>query len=129
MSSHIGFREERIRTVSNYELSTIVQHSCTNMMNARSLYILVSEFWKKLKACDHYFLSNFYFFTKWQLFKSYEKCFFFHLKSSFFSQDIQIFVLFCLPFHTFLIQKGKWKWNNLWCHEMTCINLQMQFLE
>ena len=28
-----------------------------------------------------------------------EKCFLFHLKSSFHSQDIQIFVFFPLPFH------------------------------
>ena len=34
-----------------------------------------------------------------------EKCFFFHLKSSFYSQDIQIFVISPLPFHTFQIQK------------------------
>ena len=36
-----------------------------------------------------------------------EKCFLFHLKSSFCSRDIQIFVIFSLPFHTFQIQKGK----------------------
>ena len=41
------------------------------------------------------------------------KFFLFHLKSSFHSQDIQIFVIFSLPFHTFQIQKDKWKWNNL----------------
>ena len=57
-----------------------------------------------------------------------EKCFLFHLKNSFCSQDIQIFVIFYPPFHTFQIQKDKWKWNNL-CHDLTCINLQMQFLE
>ena len=34
----------------------------------------------------------FYFFTKWKPFKNYEKLFLFHLKSSFRSQDIQIFV-------------------------------------
>ena len=45
--------------------------------------------------------------------KNYEKCFLFHLKSSFHSRDIQIFVIFSLPFHTVQIQKGKWKWNNL----------------
>ena len=50
----------------------------------------------------------------------YEKC----LKSSLCSQDIQIFVIFSLPLHTFQIQKDKWKWNIL-CHELTCINLQM----
>ena len=53
------------------------------------------------------------------------KCFLFYLKTSFHSWDIQIFVIFSLPFHTFQIQKDKWKWNNLWCHELACINLQM----
>ena len=42
-----------------------------------------------------------------------EKCFLFHLKSSFRSRDIQIFVTFSLAFHAFQIQKNKWKWNNL----------------
>ena len=35
---------------------------------------------------------KFLFFTKWQPFKNYEKCFLIHLKSSFPSQDIQISV-------------------------------------
>ena len=39
MSSHVGFREERIRTVSNYELPSLVQHSYTNMAKTRSLCI------------------------------------------------------------------------------------------
>ena len=26
------------------------------------------------------------------------------------------------PFHTFQIQKDKWKGNNLWCYELACIN-------
>ena len=43
-----------------------------------------------------YFISNFYFFTKWYPFKNYEKCFLFHLKSSFCSWDIQVFVIFSL---------------------------------
>ena len=37
-----------------------------------------------------------------------EKCFLFHLRSSFRSPDIQIFVIFFLPLHSFKIQKGKW---------------------
>ena len=41
------------------------------------------------------------------------KSFLFHPKSSFGSQDIQIFVTFSLVFYAFQIQKGKWKWNNL----------------
>ena len=62
-----------------------------------------------LKLVSAIFYQIFIFFT----FKNYEKCFLFHLKSSFRSRDIQIFVIFFLPFHTVQIQKGKWKWNNL----------------
>ena len=43
------------------------------------------------KACVCYFFLNL-FFTKWQSFKNYERYFLFHLKSSFHSQDIQIFL-------------------------------------
>ena len=57
--------------------------------------------------------------------KTMKNVFLFHLKSSSCSRDIQIFVIFSFPFHTFQIQKDKWKWNNLWCHELACINLQM----
>ena len=42
-----------------------------------------------------------------------EKCFLFHLKNSFGSREIQFFVIFSLPFHTFQIQKNNWKLNNL----------------
>ena len=38
---------------------------------------------RNLKASVRYFLSNSYFFIKRQSFKNYEKCFLFHLKSSF----------------------------------------------
>ena len=41
------------------------------------------------------------------------KRFLFRRKSSFSSRDIQVFVIFSPHFHTFQIQKGKWKWNNL----------------
>ena len=44
--------------------------------------------------------------------KTIKKCFLFHLKSSFCSQDTLFFVIFPLPFHNFDIQKGKWRWNN-----------------
>ena len=44
--------------------------------------------------------------------KTVKNVFFFYLKSSFRSRDIQIFVFFPLPFHFFQIQKDKWKWNN-----------------
>ena len=44
--------------------------------------------------------------------RNYEKCFFFYLKSPFHSQDVQIFVIFPLLFHTSSIVKYKWEWNN-----------------
>ena len=47
-----------------------------------------------LKACIRYFLLIFCFFTKLQPFEKYEKYLLFHLKSSFCSRDIQIFVIF-----------------------------------
>ena len=98
--------------------------------NKACRYSLASTIWKNLwDACVRYFYQIFIFFTKWQSFKNYEKCFLFHLKSSFCSQDVQIFVFFPLPFNTFQKEKDKFKWNNLWCHELACINLQMQFLK
>ena len=41
------------------------------------------------------------------------------------SREIQIFVIFPLPFQILQIQKDKRKWNNLWRHELAGINLQM----
>ena len=57
-----------------------------------------------LKACVRYFLSKFYFFHQ---IKNYEKCFLFHQKSSFRSQDIQTVVIVSHPFQYFQIQKDK----------------------
>ena len=51
-------------------------------------------------------------------FQKLRKMFLISSKSSFRSRDIQIFVIFPLPLHTFQIQKNKWKWNNSWCHEL-----------
>ena len=47
------------------------------------------------------FFLFFFLFTKWCPFKNCEKCFLFCLKSSFYSREIQIFVIAFLPFHTF----------------------------
>ena len=73
---------------------------------------------------NHYFWSKFYLFTKWKPFKNYEKCFLFHLKSSFHSQDIQLFVFpsspLCLPVsHCF----RAWLKINLKVYDVTkCLN-------
>ena len=44
------------------------------------------------------FFIKFYFFTKWNPFRNYEKCFSFYIKSSFRSWDVPIFVIFSLLF-------------------------------
>ena len=87
--------------------------------------LIIVSIRKMLKASVCYFFSNFYFFYQMIGPQKYEKCFLFYRKSSFRSRDIQIFVIFSLLFYTFQIQKGKWKWNNLWCHKLSCINLQI----
>ena len=46
------------------------------------------------------FLLPFIFFAKWKPFKNYKKCFLFHIKNSFHSLDIQIFVF--PSFHLYL---------------------------
>ena len=43
------------------------------------------------------FFIKFLFFTKWSPFKNNEKCFLFHLKNSFSSRDIQVFVFSSSP--------------------------------
>ena len=79
----------------------------TSFRHAICIFLFL-KFYNFIKACVCYFLLNFYFFTKWEPFKNYEKCLF-HLECSFHSWDIQMFVIFSLPFHSFQIQKGKWK--------------------
>ena len=46
--------------------------------------------------------------------KTMKNVFLFHLKSSFRSGNIQFFVIFSRPFHTFQLQKDKWKWNSFY---------------
>ena len=75
--------------------------------------ILLIVITAKVKACVCYFHQIFIFSQNDSPSKTVKKCFLFHLKSSFRSRDIQIFVIFYLPFHTFQIQKDKWKWNDL----------------
>ena len=47
--------------------------------------------------------------------------------STFRSWDIKIFVIFSLPFHIFQIQKDKWNWNNLGCHDLARTNWYIIF--
>ena len=58
-----------------------------------------------------YFFQIFIFSSNDSPSKIIKKYFLFYGKSSFRSQDIQIFCIF--PFHNFQIQKDKWKWKEL----------------
>ena len=67
-----------------------------------------------LKLVSVIFYQIFVFFSRNDSpLKTMKNVFLFYLKNSFRSRDIKIFEIFFLPFHTFQIQKGKWKWNNL----------------
>ena len=46
------------------------------------------------------------------------KMFFISSKNLFWFSRYSNFCNFPLPFHNFQIQKDKWKWYNLWCHEL-----------
>ena len=54
-------------------------------------------FTKILKACVRYFFQILIFSPNDSPFKNCEKCFLFHLKSSFRSRDIQVFVYSSSP--------------------------------
>ena len=77
-----------------------------------------------LKLVSAIFIKFYFFFTKWQPFKNFEKCFLFHLKSSFRSRDIQFFVFLSFPLflpvgHCF---RG-WSKINLKVHDViNCLN-------
>ena len=119
----VGFKIMQFKL--NLTIRFCCDKKCIVAVELIAFWDIICEITNLLKACVHYFLSNFCFLTKWQSFKNYEKCFLFHLKSSFYSRDIQFFLIFPLLFHTFQMQKDKWKWNNFWCHELACINLQI----
>ena len=62
------------------------------------------------KACVDYFLSNFHF--HWKLFFISSKKLF-------------LFSKYSMTIPHFPDSKDKWKLNDLWCHELACINLQI----
>ena len=70
------------------------------------LQILFFQKRKNIKAYVRYFLSSFYFSPSGSPSKAMKKCFLFHLKSSFCSRGIQIFVFpsshFFSPFQPLL---------------------------
>ena len=78
-----------------------------------SQYLGTIQIWQNLNEHHYYlklvstiFYQSFLFSSNDSPSKT-EKCFLFHLKSSFLFQGIQIIVIFSLPLHTFQIQKDR----------------------
>ena len=61
-----------------------------------------------IKAYVPFFYQVFIFSPNESPLKTTQNVYIFDLESSFCSQDIQIFLIFSLPFHNFQIQKDKW---------------------
>ena len=62
---------------------------------AKKMFSALNTLILKTKACVRYFLSNFYFFTKWYPFKNYEKFFFCFMKKALFVLEIIRCLYFC----------------------------------
>ena len=78
---------------------------------------------KDLKLVSTNFIK-FLFFHQMIALQKLWKLFFISSKKLF---SFSRYLNFCSfsPFHNSQIQKDKWKRNDLWCHELACINLQM----
>ena len=88
---------------------------CVQCSWVKKLYDESFHEWKiiSLSFCSVFFIKFLFFHQMIAIQKLWKMFFLFHLKSSFHSRDIQIFVIFFLPYQTFQIQKDKWKWNKL----------------
>ena len=102
---------------------TKVSRRKQNQCNNKDIFYIPNLFnyFNPLKLVSTIFYQFFVFSRNDSPSKTVEKSFLFHLKSSFHSRDIQMFLIFSLPFHTLQIQKDKLKWNNLWCHELAIV--------
>ena len=77
-----------------------------------------------LKLASAIFIK-FLFFHQTITLQKLWKAFFISSKKLFSFSRYSKFYIFSLLFHTFQIEKEKWKWNNLWCHELASINFLM----
>ena len=91
--------------------------------------ILVLKIWSFIWKLVSAIFISFLFFHQMITLQKLWSVFYFIKKALFVLQIFKVLYFFPLLFHTFQIEKDKWKWNNMWCHEVTCINLQMQFLK
>ena len=94
-STSIIFGKNSIPNMTAFETSKMGKHVTTLTRNIYHLpqnvfiennELILPRYKRLLKACVHYFLANFNFFSKWQPFTNC-KCFLFHQKSYFRSWD------------------------------------------
>ena len=89
-----------------------------------NMLLVNQKYFMYLKLVPAIFFMKFLFLAKRYSFKNYEKCFLFHLKSSFRSRDIHIFgfpssALFPPVSHCF---RCWWKINLKVCEVINCLN-------
>ena len=77
-----------------------------------------------LKLMSTIFLIKFLFFHQMIALKKLWKMFFISSKKLFLFLRLSNFCNFFPSFPNFP-NSNNWMWNNLWCHELACINLQM----
>ena len=88
------------------------------LMNSQPTFLFLT--YVNLKIVSTIFYQFFIFSPNDDPLKTTKNVFYFIWKALF---VLKVFnFLWVFPFQ---IQKDEWKWNNLWCHELTCINLQM----
>ena len=114
-----GCMYDTSRTPTSIDVRMIFEmHRLTHTLIFSQRFFWVFKIWCyfKLVSATFYQIFIFLFFIKFLFFISSKKLLSFWRYSN-----------FCnfFPFHIFQIQKDKWKWSNLWCHELTGINLQM----
>ena len=113
------------RSLSWKDAESIYWRDCTKQCTVNYFQkVSICMIYYVFKACVRYFFIKFLSFTKWYPFKNYEKCFLFHQKSSFRTQDIQSFIFPSSPlfFPVSYCLRG-WSKKNLKIYDViNCLN-------
>ena len=119
-------RPADVLNIQTYIIRRSYYCSAKNVFNFSFYERILHSLQSKLifEAFTHYFLSIFFFSLSDRPSETMKNIFHFIVKALFVLKYSNFCILF-LPFHTVQIQKGKWKGNNLSCHKLACINLQM----
>ena len=108
-----------------FNLVSFLPLLCFSLILPISLKILFLVF-SELKLIFVYYLklvpAIFLFFHQMTVLQKLWKILFISSKKLFSFWTYSNICTFSLLFHTFQIQKDKWIWNNLWCHELACRN-------